>query len=134
MGGIDQNNLSRTYRRAAASKASDRINRESRGRLSLSSSSSDDSRISDLDDDPNLDRPSGTTLTSKIKSKKQEVSSDDSDFQVQAIVSEKKRPGQQEINFPSLATSTASAMASDLNSRPSTSVVKIPLKRKQTTL
>merc|ERR1712083_581254 len=52
--GIDQNNLSRTYRRAAASKASDRINRESRGRLSLSSSSSDDSRISDLDEDPNL--------------------------------------------------------------------------------
>jgi hypothetical protein len=36
------------FKRAAANKASDRINRESRGRLSLSSSSSDDSRISDL--------------------------------------------------------------------------------------
>ena len=144
--GIDKNNLSRTYRRAAASKASDRINRESRGRLSLSSSSSDDSRISDLDDDPNLDRTSGSTITSKIKSKKQEISSDDSDFQIQPVVSEKKRPtggGQKEINFPSVATSTTSRgcvtsrdeVASDSNSsRPSTSVVKIPLKRKQTTL
>merc|ERR1711902_42820 len=138
-----------TYRRAAASKASDRINRESRGRLSLSSSSSDDSRISDLDDDPNLDRTSGSTITSKIKSKKQEISSDDSDFQIQPVVSEKKRPtggGQKEINFPSVATSTTTTtsrgcvtsrdeVASDSNSsRPSTSVVKIPLKRKQTTL
>merc|ERR1712051_982909 len=53
--GIETNvNLNRSYRRAAASKASDRINRESRGRLSLSSSSSDDSRISDLDEDSNL--------------------------------------------------------------------------------
>jgi hypothetical protein len=35
--GIETNvNLNRSYRRAAASKASDRINRESRGRLSLS--------------------------------------------------------------------------------------------------
>merc|ERR1712008_491509 len=53
--GLETNvNLNRSYRRPAASKASDRINRESRGRLSLSSSSSDDSRISDLDEDPNL--------------------------------------------------------------------------------
>merc|ERR1712083_1275855 len=114
--GIETNvNLNRSYRRAAASKASDRINRESRGRLSLSSSSSDDSRISDLDDDPNLDRTSGSTITSKIKSKKQELSSDDSDFQIQPVVSEKKRPtggGQKEINFPSVATSTTTTTTS----------------------
>merc|ERR1711971_377873 len=109
--GIETNvNLNRSYRRAAASKASDRINRESRGRLSLSSSSSDDSRISDLDEDPNLvtnnsksrsspgELPgrslknnsrtigSGTKslpITEKIKStnKKKDLSSDaDSDF------------------------------------------------------
>ena len=38
------------FRRAAANRASDRINRESRGRLSLSSSSSEDSRVSELSD------------------------------------------------------------------------------------
>merc|ERR1712051_194642 len=105
-----ETNVNRSYRRAAASKASDRINRESRGRLSLSSSSSDDSRISDLDEDPNLvinnsksrsspgELPgrslknnsrtigSGTknlSITEKIKStnKKKDLSSDaDSDF------------------------------------------------------
>merc|ERR1711860_469556 len=51
------------YRRAAASKASDRINRESRGRISLSSSSDEDSRISDLGDDHD-----------------DQIDSDDSDF------------------------------------------------------
>jgi hypothetical protein len=53
------------YRRAAASKASDRINRESRGRLSLSSSSSDD--LSDLEPDK--------------KETKNKMLSDDSDFE-----------------------------------------------------
>merc|ERR1712029_651247 len=54
------------FKRAAANKASDRINRESRGRLSLSSSSSHDSRISDLGQDE---------LANK------DISSDDSDFE-----------------------------------------------------
>merc|ERR1712018_160120 len=54
------------FKRAAANKASDRINRESRGRLSLSSSSSDDSRISDLGQDELAN---------------QDISSDDSDFE-----------------------------------------------------
>ena len=52
------------YRRAAANKASDRINRESRGRLSLSSSSDEDSHVSDLGDQHELE----------------ELDSDDSDF------------------------------------------------------
>ena len=56
------------FKRAAANKASDRINRESRGRLSLSSSSSDDSRISDLGGAEDLIKES------------RNLSSDDSDF------------------------------------------------------
>ena len=58
------------FKRAAANKASDRINRESRGRLSLSSSSSDDSRISDLD----------RGVEDLIKKSRNLISDDDSDF------------------------------------------------------
>ena len=58
------------FKRAAANKASDRINRESRGRLSLSSSSSDDSRISDL----------GGGGAEDLVKKSRNLSSDDSDF------------------------------------------------------
>merc|ERR1712223_50808 len=182
--GIDQNNLSRTYRRAAASKASDRINRESRGRLSLSSSSSDDSRISDPEEDINKSKqnivnkvnnvrsptvlPSGgggpktglevekiiKTSTSDISKKLVKSSSDvDSDFKTKkAPTSETPTPttvipSEREINCkpatpPIVASSTpamghggSSGSGQDLNPRPSTSVVKIALKRKtQSTL
>merc|ERR1712051_615786 len=195
-----ETNVNRSYRRAAASKASDRINRESRGRLSLSSSSSDDSRISDLDEDPDLvinnsksrsspgELPgrslknnsrtigSGTkslSITEKIKStnKKKDLSSDaDSDFKsaktarmattptVLPITSKKERPGhgstpmvatpgsgpKPEVGSNRKWTPTGSGSkpevdpqtighGADSNSRPSTSVVKIALKRKQTT-
>lgn len=181
--GIEQNsikntsNSSRTHRRAAASKASDRINRESRGRLSLSSSSSDDSRISDLEDDPNLVKskqnnvksptvlPScgsktglqmekSKTTTSAISKKLVKSSSDaDSDFKTRKATSgtptpTTAAPSGRESNFKpatpivAAATTTSSSMghggssgSGDLNPRPSTSVVKIALKRKtQTTL
>merc|ERR1712008_297097 len=153
---------------------------ESRGRLSLSSSSSDDSRISDLDEDPNLvinnsksrsspgELPgrslknnsrtigSGTkslSITEKIKSthKKKYLSSDaDSDFKsaktarmattptVLPITSKKERPGHGSTPMvatptPTHTPSTTAGHGADSNSRPSTSVVKIALKRKQTT-
>ena len=63
-------NSNSRFKRAAANKASDRINRESRGRLSLSSSSSDDSRISDLD----------RGVEDLIKKSRNLISDDDSDF------------------------------------------------------
>merc|ERR1712223_1595503 len=72
--GIDQNsskntsNSSRNHRRAAASKASDRINRESRGRLSLSSSSSDDSRISDPEEDVNKSKQNIVNKVNNVRS------------------------------------------------------------------
>merc|ERR1712223_771013 len=187
--GIDQNsskntsNSSRNHRRAAASKASDRINRESRGRLSLSSSSSDDSRISDPEEDVNKSKqnivnkvnnvrsptvlPSGgggpktglqveniKTSTSDISKKLVKSSSDvDSDFKTKkAPTSETPTPTtviprERDINCkpatpPIVASSTpamghggSSSSGQDLNPRPSTSVVKIALKRKtQSTL
>ena len=84
----DDQSFSR-YRRAAANKASDRINRESKGRLSLSSSSSDDSRISNLADDAKV------------------LSSEDSDFELKPV--------------------SASSQTNQ------SSLVKIPLKRKDST-
>merc|ERR1712018_1766 len=66
------------FKRAAANKASDRINRESRGRLSLSSSSSEDSRISDLEEI----KPAPTSSNKKAGSNTKILSSDEeeSDF------------------------------------------------------
>merc|ERR1712072_1533996 len=61
------------FKRAAANKASDRINRESRGRLSLSSSSSEDSRISDLEEI----KPATTSSNKKAGSNQKILSSDD---------------------------------------------------------
>merc|ERR1712083_840455 len=112
--GIETNvNLNRSYRRAAASKASDRINRESRGRLSLSSSSSDDSRISDLD----------RGVEDLIKKSRNLISDDDSDFNPKPSNDSQKLCESSVI--PSSATTT---------SRPSSQgVVKIPLKRKVST-
>ena len=66
--GKNSGSVNSRFKRAAANKASDRINRESRGRLSLSSSSSDDSRISDLGGAEDLIKES------------RNLSSDDSDF------------------------------------------------------
>merc|ERR1712223_1364568 len=187
--GIDQNsskntsNSSRNHRRAAASKASDRINRESRGRLSLSSSSSDDRRISDPEEDVNKSKqnivnkvnnvrsptvlPSGGggpklgckwkiskhQLPTSVKKLVKSSSDVDSDFKTKkAPTSETPTPttvipSEREINCkpatpPIVASSTpamghggSSSSGQDLNPRPSTSVVKIALKRKtQSTL
>merc|ERR1711953_221263 len=106
-------NSNSRFKRAAANKASDRINRESRGRLSLSSSSSDDSRISDLD----------RGVEDLIKKSRNLISDDDSDF------NPKPSNDSQTLCEPSVIPSSATTTA-----RPSSqSVVKIPLKRKVST-
>merc|ERR1712062_501951 len=98
------------FKRAAANKASDRINRESRGRLSLSSSSSDDSRISDLD----------RGVEDLIKKSRNLISDDDSDFNPKP--SNDSQTLCESSVIPSSATTTTSQPSSQ-------SVVKIPLKR-----
>merc|ERR1712083_1127327 len=104
--GIETNvNLNRSYRRAAASKASDRINRESRGRLSLSSSSSDDSRISDLG-------------AEDLVKESRNLSSDDSDFD----------PKQSNESQTLCESSVIPPATTTTSTRPSQNVVKIPLK------
>merc|ERR1712062_128332 len=105
-------NSNSRFKRAAANKASDRINRESRGRLSLSSSSSDDSRISDLD----------RGVEDLIKKSRNLISDDDSDFN--------PKPSNDSQTLSSVIPSSATTTTS----RPSSqSVVKIPLKRKVST-
>merc|ERR1711879_321480 len=106
-------NSNSRFKRAAANKASDRINRESRGRLSLSSSSSDDSRISDLD----------RGVEDLIKKSRNLISDDDSDFN--------PKPSN---DSQTLCESSVIPSSETTTSRPSSqSVVKIPLKRKVST-